>query len=204
MKECKYVGKVLNGFSVIGTEKRGTHTYYKVKCVYCGKESLKRGETVVDGQAKCECQYKTEHHGQTGTPLYRAWSALVCRCVSERNENFENYGGRGITVCEEWRNSFKSFADWSMENGFKEGLSIDRIDNNKGYSPDNCRWVTMKVQGNNRRSNRLITYKGKTQTMAQWADELGMNYRTLKSRINQMKWSIEEAFETPVRGNKQT
>ena len=200
MKKCKSVGSVVNGLIVIGTEKRGTHTYYKVRCVHCGKEAEKRGETVMNGQAKCECQYTTEHHGQSRTPLYRAWEAMKRRCADENHESYKDYGGRGITVCEEWENSFTAFFNWSMENGYKDGLTIDRKNNEQGYSPDNCRWTTAKVQCNNRRSNRVIEYNGKSQTLAEWAEELGINYSTLKSRMNQMKWSVEKAFETPVRG----
>lgn len=199
MKKCKSINKVINGLEVTGTEKRGTHTYYKCVCIYCGTVIERRSDIVKNGLAKCDCQYKSERHGQTRTPLYRAWSAMRNRCQNASNEEYKNYGERGIKVCKEWGNSFCEFYKWSMLNGYKDGLTIDRIDNNKGYSPDNCRWVDMKTQCNNRRSNRMITYNGKTQTMSQWADELGINYRTLKSRINQMKWSIDKAFNEPIR-----
>ena len=114
-------------------------------------------------------------------------------------------------MCQEWLNKDRvitdlglstkgwiSFKTWALNNGYQEGLTIDRIDNNKGYSPENCRWVSRKKQQNNLRRNHLITYKDKTQTMAQWSEELGMNYRTVVARIVTLKWPIKKAFETSV------
>ena len=97
--------------------------------------------------------------------------------------------------------SFQSafcFYQWAMTNGYRKGLTSDRIDNSKGYSPDNCRWVTIKEQSNNRRSNRNITYKGQTKTLMQWSEELGMNFFTLRDRLDS-GWSIEKAFTRPVK-----
>lgn len=199
MKKCKSLNKVINGLEVKGTEKRGTHTYYKCVCIYCGSTIERRSDMVKNGLAKCNCQYKTEKHGMSRTPIYRAWVAMKRRCQNVNDVEYKNYGGRGITVCKEWENNFCEFYKWAISNGYKDYLTIDRIDNNKGYSPANCRWVDMKTQCNNRRNNRLITYNGKTRTMAQWAVELDINYRTLKSRINKSNWSIEKAFNEPIR-----
>ena len=127
--------------------------------------------------------------------LYGIWYTMHSRCYRENCISFKNYGARGITICEEWRNSFERFYEWAIKNGYNESLSIDRIDNSKGYSPDNCRWATRKEQANNQRSNHLITYNGRTQTMKQWAEELGITYTCLRSRINTYKYSIEKAFE---------
>lgn len=88
------------------------------------------------------------------------------------------------------------FQRWAYAHGYKEGMSLDRIDNTKDYSPDNCRWVNAKVQANNKSNNHYLTYKGRTQTLMQWSEELGINYGTLKSRINRSHWSVEKAFET--------
>ena len=114
-------------------------------------------------------------------------------------------------MCEEWLNKERvitdlglstkgwiTFKTWALNNGYQEGLTIDRIDNNKGYSPDNCRWVNHKTQANNRSSNRFITYKGKTQTMKQWSEELGIDYRVMTQRITILKWPTNKAFETSV------
>lgn len=122
------------------------------------------------------------------------WHSMIGRCTNPERPQYHNYGGRGISVCERWSRSFESFYDWSIENDYEIGLSIDRIDNDKGYSPDNCRWVTMKEQNNNTRSNRIITFEGKTQTMAEWADEVGIKYACLEARINRLGWSLERAL----------
>lgn len=126
------------------------------------------------------------------------------RCYDSSNIDFKFYGARGITVCKEWLDSemfdkrsskgWLAFKEWALSNGYKEGLSIDRIDVNKGYSPENCRWITMKEQNNNRRNNHLITYKGKTQTMKQWSEELNIPYFCLSKRLSKLHLSIEEAF----------
>lgn len=140
-------------------------------------------------------------HGLRGHPLYYVWNMMNQRCNNPNNKAYCYYGGRGIKVCEEW-SSFEAFYDWSMKNGWKMGLSIDRIDNDGNYCPKNCRWTDRCTQANNTSANRFITYNGKTQTEAQWAKELGMNKNTLSSRINLRGWSIERAFTQPVRGRK--
>ena len=146
---------------------------------------------------------------QKHSRLWRIYSNMKSRCYNPKAPNYSYYGERGITVCEEWLNSEKittgkyvhnhskgwlSFQRWALENGYAEDLTIDRIDTNKGYSPENCRWVSMKVQINNTRSNHYITYKGKTQTMKQWCEELNLNYRTVISRFRR-GWSTEKTFE---------
>jgi hypothetical protein len=123
--------------------------------------------------------------------------------------NYKNYGGRGITICEEWLNNEKitlgkkihnhskgyiAFKKWALENGYADDLTLDRINTEKGYSPENCRWVSKKIQANNKRNNLYVTYKGKTQSMALWCEELNLNYRTILGRVRR-GWSIEKAFE---------
>jgi hypothetical protein len=132
------------------------------------------------------------------------------RCCNPNCKNYKNYGGKGITVCEEWLNKeivskghkmtkgWIAFRDWALSNGYRDDLTIDRIDATKGYSPDNCRWVSQKVQQNNRSNNRLVTYKGKTQTLSEWCDELHLNYKTVSTRINNYHWSVERAFEEAI------
>lgn len=120
------------------------------------------------------------------------------RCSNEHLSYYKNYGGRGIRVCEEWED-YSHFKEWALANGYQDELSIDRIDNDKGYCPQNCRWVTNKKQANNRRSNKKITYNGETKTIAEWADFLGMNYTTLHQRISAYNWDIKNALETPVK-----
>jgi hypothetical protein len=110
--------------------------------------------------------------------------------------NFERYGGRGITICDEWLTHPAAFYAWALKSGCADNLTIDRIDNNKGYSPENCRWVTVKEQANNRRSNISIAYKGRTQTLKQWCEELGPQYVPTYKRIVLRHWDVERAFNT--------
>lgn len=132
-------------------------------------------------------------HSQSKTPMYKVWAAMKDRCFNKENSEYHNYGGRGITVCEEWKNDFKEFYDWSIKNGYKQGLSIDRINGDKNYCPENCRWTTAKVQGNNTRRNHWIEYNGEIHTIAEWADIKGIKYNTLNGRIHR-GWSIKRAL----------
>ena len=99
------------------------------------------------------------------------------RCYDKNHKLYNRYGGRGITICDEWAKDFMSFYNWSMANGYQDNLTIDRIDNNKGYSPDNCRWVDMKIQSNNRCNNRRVCYQGQEYTLSELADKLGIEYK---------------------------
>ena len=116
-----------------------------------------------------------------------------CRCIT--NKRYSRYGGRGIKVCDEWNNSYLVFQKWALENGYKEGLTIDRINNDGNYEPDNCRWVDYNIQNNNFSRNKNYTYNGKTQSLSQWARELGLHRNTLDYRLSK-GWSVEEAFQT--------
>lgn len=104
------------------------------------------------------------------------------------------YKQKGIEVCKEWLEDFHTFKAWALSHGYKNNLTLDRIDNNKGYYPENCRWVTMKVQNNNKNNNRFITYKGQTKTLAQWSEELGIKKTTLHNRLNYYGWTIDKAL----------
>lgn len=120
------------------------------------------------------------------------------RCYNPHNKSYKNYGGRGITICDEWLNHPESFVNWSLENGYEDGLSIDRIDNNNGYSPDNCRWVTIKENNQNRRSSKVYTYDGKTMNLTQWCNFLNLDYNTILMRIRRGN-TFEEAISKITR-----
>ena len=136
-------------------------------------------------------------HGYTGTRLYRTWCNMKGRCYRKSMKRYERYGGRGITVCKEWKDSFEIFKEWALSNGYSDNLTLDRIDNNGNYCPENCRWITNKEQQSNKSDNHLITYNGKTQTITQWAEELGMSGKSFEKRIRVWK-DIKRAIETPV------
>lgn len=119
------------------------------------------------------------------------------RCYNKNDKDYKNYGARGITIHQEWLNSSISFYSWALNNGYLNNLTIDRINNNGNYSPNNCRWVTTKEQANNTRFNKLITIDGVTKTASQWADENGLDYHTIHERIK-MGWDNNELIE-PLR-----
>ena len=138
-------------------------------------------------------------HFRNGKPsaVYRRWVGIITRCYDQNAENYERYGGRGVTVCDRWRESFVNFLS-DMGNIPFPGAQIERKDNNGPYSPDNCVWSTRKRQARNRRTTRMLTHNNKTQCMADWADELGIPMRTIARRINGDGWSIEKALSTPI------
>lgn len=132
----------------------------------------------------------------TTSRTYTSWQLMIQRCINPNNPAYKNYGGRGIKVCQQWRNSFENFLKDMGE--APNGLQLDRIKNDQGYCKKNCHWATSKQQNRNKRNNCLITYNGKTQCLIEWAEEIGINYQTLQSRLRQA-WSIERMLKTPVR-----
>jgi len=129
-------------------------------------------------------------HGGKGTRMYRIWKELISRCNDKSNKN---YGGRGISVCDYWKN-FINFREWSNTNGYSDELSIDRINVDGNYSPDNCRWATSIIQNNNTRRNVYYDIKGEKLTSAQIAVKYGINKQTLQSRIHKLKWDLDKAI----------
>jgi len=133
-------------------------------------------------------------HGQRKTKTYGIWAKMLQRCYNPNTKSYKNYGGRGITVCDRWRHSFENFlADMGEQ---PPRFTIERIDNEKGYSPENCRWASYKEQANNRRTNRFLTYQGRTQTMMEWSKELGIRAGRIRWRLEE-GWSVEQVLETP-------
>lgn len=172
----------------------------------CGNEVIVSGDDLHSGNTKsCKCLrsensrqiHKT--HGLTNTRLHNIWSRMIDRCCNPQSKFYNSYGGRGISICVEWRNSFQAFYDWAKANGYAETLSIDRIDNDGNYCPENCRWATAKEQSNNRRSNTLVTMNGKTQTVTHWCNELGLKNRDIVYKRLNAGWPPEKAFFTASR-----
>ena len=126
--------------------------------------------------------------------LYWIYYAMLARCYNVKCSRYKDYGARGIKVYQQWKEDNRSFFHWAIHNGYMEGLTLDRIDNDGDYSPDNCAWVTNKENCNHNRKTHFVTYKGKTQSLHDWAEELGINYSTLRNRINRSKMTVEEAF----------
>ena len=171
------------------------------KCVCdCGTEKIVFAYNLTSGKSKsCGCyarEFRSENnstHKMTGTRIYRIWCGMNRRCYNQNDIDYKNYGGRGITVCDEWKD-FYSFYLWAINNGYKENLSIDRKDNDGNYCPDNCRWATRKEQANNTRLNRKFVYDGNEYTESQLAEVFNLNYGTFRSRLSR-GWSLDEAIE---------
>lgn len=121
-------------------------------------------------------------HNMSYTSIYNVWRGMRQRCNNPHDRYYHIYGGKGVRVCELWANDFLTFNNWANSNGYEEGLTIDRIDGDKDYEPDNCRWVTMKVQSNNTKRNVFITYNGETKTLKQWSEFLNISYYTIDDR----------------------
>lgn len=169
----------------------------------CGTERIVAGSNLRTGESKsCGCeQYKylsdlnSVHHKEPRR-LYNIWANMKSRCYNPQNLSYKNYGGRGISVCEEWTHDFISFREWAFSNGYADDLSIDRIDNDGDYTPLNCRWATNEEQSNNRRSNVQIEYEGEVHTLAEWRKKIGITKSAIEGRRNR-NWSVERMLNEP-------
>ena len=185
-----------------------TKQYYCFQCE-CGnicikeKNSVKSGNTQSCGCLSDEYIHSEKHkniaqkHGLRQTRLYKIWLGIKNRCYNKNNYSYKNYGGRGIIMCDEWKNNPVSFCEWAIDNGYTDKLTIDRINVNGNYEASNCRWITLKEQSNNKRDTIYLTYKNETKTILEWAEKIKMNAPSLYSRI-QRGGTIEEALTTPV------
>ena len=165
----------------------------------CGNEKIIAARHLCDGRkSSCGCKYPPTIHGGARTRLYNIWAGMKQRCYDKKDPSYEKYGKKGITVCNEWIYDYPTFRDWSLNNGYDDSLSIDRIDNSKGYSPDNCRWSTIKEQANNRTSNRVYEVHGIKGNITQLSEIFGIKMCTARGRIER-GWDATRAFTTPTR-----
>jgi len=195
------------GVSIV-SKSGGRRKAWKCLCS-CGKTRLIREYSLRSGDtSSCGCLHREMvskmtsklnlKHGRYGTPEYKSWQMMKERCYYPSNDSYKNYGGRGITICERWRNSFAAFfEDMGLRPG--PGYSLDRINPNRDYEPGNCRWATPKQQLNNQRGNRKLTISGKTRTLQEWADLTGINRSTISSRIEN-GWPLERAISKQTGG----
>nr|DAU82701.1 MAG TPA: PVL ORF-50-like family [Caudoviricetes sp.] len=184
------------------------HYFYTCQCK-CGNIKDVRSDQLTRGIAKsCGCLQKDiakvvmaqtmRTHGMAKHPLHHIFNTMKQRCYNPKCREYKDYGERGIHICDEWLRNRSIFYKWAMENGYKKGLTIDRINVNGNYSPCNCRFVPMNVQCRNKRCNIVITYKGQTKILADWCTLLNLNYNAIYARLGR-GWTIEKAFTTPIR-----
>ncbi len=220
MKEEIYVGQMFGRWRVKSADyiKKGGHRNYLCECTcdkhtekYVDEYNLKNGKSQSCGcliRESASARFST--HRKTNTRLYHIWCGIRERCYTTTSKSYPHYGGRGIKMCDEWFNDFEIFEKWALANGYDENApkgqcTIDRIDVNKGYSPDNCRWISLSEQSDNRTNTIYLTHNGKTQTLLQWSKELNINPKTMATRYFK-GWTVEKMLtcQTNERRGKNT
>lgn len=171
----------------------------------CGKEVVVTQKNLCNGNTRsCGCLNAEVNgmrtHGLSKTRLYTMFLGIKARCYNQKNISYKWYGGKGIKICNEWLDDFKSFYDWAISNGYDESLprgvqTLDRIDGNKDYEPSNCRWITLAEQQRNKEHLKRYSYNGETHLLCEWSEILGINFSLLRSRVCDYGWTLEEAVE---------
>lgn len=203
MSVCKdLTGKKFGYLTVVERVQNAKNGKARWKCMCdCGNETIVTSTDIMTGHtSSCGCKRYESHncvHGMNKTDIHTKWVQMRQRCYNKNYVSYAHYGAKGISVCEEWKTDFIEFMNWSYSNGYKEGLSLDRIDNGKGYSPDNCRWVKWEDQSGNRTNNIKVTFNGKTQNLRKWCTELGKDYLFIRQRIIRDGMTFEEAISIP-------
>lgn len=207
MKQIKnYTGQVFGRLTVLEfVERKNNISYWKCKCS-CGNEIVIPIKYLVCGDTKsCGCirkekvskLAKSKSYKKNKT-LYSRWSNMKQRCYNKNCMAYKHYGARGIVVCDEWKNNYKNFEKWALNNGYKKNLTIDRINVNGNYEPNNCRWATIKEQNNNMTTNHYVVYDDEKLTLKQFSEKYNIDYYIIKNRIKS-KWDIEKIIKTPVK-----
>lgn len=169
--------------------------HYLCKCV-CGNEKYIRTDVLKKSKSCgiCHRSKSSSTHGMSNTRLYNIYHHIKSRTNNPNDDSYDIYGGRGIRMCDEWLRDPNEFFKWSLENGYSDALTIDRIDNDGDYTPDNCRWATTDTQANNKRNSLLLEYKGRVQTVTQWASYFGVDPQNARYRYNR-GWGFEDIFD---------
>lgn len=195
-------GKKYGKLTIISAKRRDDNSkkneiYVKAKCDCNGNIKEYRYHCLANGHTKsCGCNIKTAN-GNSIKRLYKIWRNMQDRCYNEKNIRYEHYGKKGIIVCDEWRNSYEVFETWALANGYSDDLSIDRINNDGNYCPENCRWATVVEQANNKSINRYIEINGETKTLAQWCRQYHIKPSLVRIRVDILKWDIIKALSIP-------
>lgn len=182
----EYIGKKYGKLTIIGSIKTEKYKHYKVKCkCECGNEKITTLASILNGYTQsCGCIKYTNNgvEHKCRERLYKIRQNMIQRCTNPKVPNYNNYGGRGIKVCKEWEEDYFVFRKWALENGYKENLTLDRIDNNGDYEPSNCRWATVKEQSNNTRRTVIITYNNETHNLSEWSEITGISKKNIYDR----------------------
>lgn len=210
LSRCRdLTGQKFGRLTVIGLDdsKQSRKTYWICQCE-CGNMKSVRSDSLLCGDIKsCGCLHKeqaiinvSKHHShkQSGTRLYHIWQGIRKRCNDKNSPCYDRYGGRDIKVCAEWNDSFEPFYEWAINNGYSDDLSIDRIDNNGNYEPDNCRWATNQEQSRNRRSNINITIGNATKTLTEWCEIFDMEYKIVVARYHRNPDQTLDELFSPI------
>lgn len=191
------IGKKYNRLTIVDiykNDKKST-TMCICKCD-CGNKVYTRLSRVLNEETvSCFCIRKKYQDRKETDLIYLVWFCMINRCYKKDDKRYVYYGQRGITVCDDWKNSFDNFYIWAKSNGYKKGLSLDRINNNGNYEPNNCRWATKTEQARNKRNNKIIEYNGETHCLSEWCEILNLDYNLVRGRIYE-GWSVEKAFTT--------
>ncbi len=202
-------GNKYGRLTVVGLsdKKSGRKSFWVCKCD-CGNEKLVRSDSLKSGDVKsCGCLKKEQDdinldrtaHNHSKTNLHSKWLGIKARCYNPKEKAYKYYGARGITMCDEWKNDFVTFENWALNNGYTPDLTIERINVNDIYKPENCKWIPFKEQANNRRTTIWIEWQGQKKSLTQWADELGINRGTLNSRYSRDGLRPPELFKPVAR-----
>ena len=182
------------------------HAIWYCRCD-CGNYVERTTDVLKRGNSSCGCRQKevlesmarkNKKHGLSNDRIYGIWKNMISRCYRQKDIHYPAYGARGITVCDEWRNDSAAFFEWAFANGYADNLTIERIDNDKGYCPENCTWIPKEEQPKNKRQNIMITYNGETMCAEDWAKETGIKANTIRWRYKQ-GWSVEKIFQPPYK-----
>lgn len=207
MKKMDLIGQRFGRWTVIEKadfyRNKGKKVVWRCKCE-CGNEGYVTTDKLRDGRSQsCGCRIKDRakethfKHGDSNSRLYNIWTHMKSRCYRKSDAAYLNYGGRGITVCEEWISDYDNFKNWALSNGYVDTLTIDRIDVNGNYTPENCRWATPKEQACNRRNNVYLEVDGEKHLLTEWSKIVGISVSTISQRLR-LGWSDEKAIMTGV------
>lgn len=197
VRKSKKIGSIVNGYYILDSRRKEKDTELQLKCLNCNSVFWKSRGFL---KAKAICPYcqggrnYRNANGYTHERLYERYRNILRR-VKDPTKYY------GVTICKEWENDYLCFREWALNNGYDDSLTIDRIDNKKGYQPDNCRWVSLKRQANNRSNNHIIEYRDKNYTISELADYIDLPYNTVMQRIKS-GWDIDDVVNTPYKSRK--